>query len=270
MKKIIEIALGVVTSIGGFLEIGSIATGAQAGAIFRFQLLWAILLGGLCLILLVEQAGRLAAVSRHTIVDAIRERFGFNYALVLLAVLGSVMLLVLAAEIGGVCIAIEFITGIKYQWWALPVGFVTWLIIWKGTFGFIEQGVSLLGLVTLCFVVAAWKLQPEWSHVAHGLVPTLPSREGARYWFVAVSILGASISPYLMFFYSSGAIEDKWDKTYIPMNRIISGFGMSFGGLLSMAVLIAAALSLQPRGIDVEKFEQAALLMTPVLTRSGF
>src|SRR3954454_7084885 len=163
MKKVLEVTLGIVTSIGGFLEIGSIATAAQAGAVFRFQLLWAILLGGLCLILLVEQAGRLGAGSRHKIVAAIRERFGFNYALLRLIVLGGVMLLVLAAEIGGVCIAIEFVTGIKYQWWALPVGFLTWVIIWKGTFGFIEKGVSLLGLVTFCFVVAAWKLQPEWS-----------------------------------------------------------------------------------------------------------
>jgi Mn2+/Fe2+ NRAMP family transporter len=44
MKKVFEIALGVVTSIGGFLEIGSIATAAQAGALFQFQLLWAVLL----------------------------------------------------------------------------------------------------------------------------------------------------------------------------------------------------------------------------------
>ena len=65
-------------SVGGFLEIGSISTAAQGGASFHFELIWAILLGGLCLIFLVEQSGRLAAVSRHTITDAIRERFGFG------------------------------------------------------------------------------------------------------------------------------------------------------------------------------------------------
>ena len=61
MKKILEIALGIVTSVGGFLEIGSITTAAQAGADFSFQLTWAIALGGLCIIFLVEQAGRFAA-----------------------------------------------------------------------------------------------------------------------------------------------------------------------------------------------------------------
>src|SRR5215210_6539239 len=269
MKKIFEIALGIVTSIGGFLEIGSIATAAQAGALFGYQLLWSVALGGLCLILLVEQSGRLAAVSRHTIVDAIRERFGFNYSLLLLVVLGAVMLLVLAAEIGGVCIAMEFLTGIGFQWWALPVAFVTWLIIWKGTFGFIEEGVALLGLITLCFIVAAWKLRPDWHEAAQGLVPRLPSHDGARYWFVAVSILGASISPYLMFFYSSGAIEDKWDTSWLPANRIISAAGMSFGSTISMAVLIVAALTFLPRGIQVEHYSELAGLLTDAFGRWG-
>ncbi|HEY9232253.1 MAG TPA: hypothetical protein VIS78_08900 [Blastocatellia bacterium] len=39
MKKIFEIALGIITSIGGFLEIGSMTTAAQAGAEFGYQLI---------------------------------------------------------------------------------------------------------------------------------------------------------------------------------------------------------------------------------------
>ena len=76
MKKLIKIALGIFTSIGGFLEVGAIATAAQAGAAFRYQMIWALLLGTICVIFLVEMSGRLAAVSHHTIKDALRERFG--------------------------------------------------------------------------------------------------------------------------------------------------------------------------------------------------
>src|SRR3982750_4119267 len=213
MKKIVGIALGIVTSVGGFLEIGSIATAAQAGADFFFQLIWAIVLGGLCIIFLVEQAGRFAAVSGRTIPDAIRERFGFNYFAFLYLVLGLVSLLVLSAEIGGVCIALELATGIGLQWWALPSALVIWLVIWKGTFGVIEKGVSLLGLITLCFVVGAIILHPPWREVLAGAAPSLPQHDKVRYWFIAVSILGATISPYLYFFYSSGAIEDEWKET---------------------------------------------------------
>ena len=270
MKKILEIALGIVTSVGGFLEIGSIATAAQAGADFSLQLIWAIVLGGICIIFLVEQAGRFSAVSGRTIPDAIRERFGFNYFAFLYAVLALVSLLVLSAEIGGVCIALELATGVGFQWWAIPAAFVIWLVLWKGTFGVIEKGVSLLGLVTLSFVVAAFLVHPTWGHVAKSALPSLPQHDSAHYWFVAVSILGASISPYLFFFYSSGAIEDEWNEGYVGVNRIIAAGGMTFGSVISISVLILAAMIFAPQGVKFEHYSQLPQLLTPVFGYWGF
>ena len=269
MKKFLQIALGIVTSVGGFLEIGSVTTAAQAGASFGYNLLWAILLGTICLIFLVEMSGRFSAVSKHTIVDATRERFGFPFFSIVLLGMVLVAFMVLVAELGGIGLSLQLLTGIGFQWWAIPVSFAVWLVMWKGTFGIIENGVSLLGLVTFSIVVAAMKLHPDWHGVARGLLPGLEGDQRAKYGFIAVSILGASISPYLMYFYSSGAIEDKWDVTYIPINRVIAILGMSFGGLLSMAVLVAAALAIGPTGVDITKFEQVALLMTTALPRWG-
>ena len=269
MKKILEIALGIVTSVGGFLEIGSIATAAQAGAEFSFQLIWAIVLGGTCIIFLVEQSGRFAAVSGRTLPDAIRERFGFNYFAFMYLVLGLVSLMVLSAEIGGVCVALELGTGVAFQWWAIPVALVIWLVIWKGTFGVIEKGVSLLGLITLCFVVGAIIVHPPWGQVLRGAAPSLPPHDSARYWFIAVSILGASISPYLFFFYSAGAIEDEWKETHVGINRIIAVGGMSFGSLISIAVLILAAMLLLPRGMKVQHYTELPMLLIPVFGQKG-
>jgi Mn2+/Fe2+ NRAMP family transporter len=270
MKKVLEIALGIVTSVGGFLEIGSITTAAQAGADFSFQLVWAILLGGLCIIFLVEQAGRFTAVSGRTIPDAIRERFGFNYFAFLYLTLVIVTLLVLAAEIGGVCIALELATGISLQWWAFPAAFVTWFVIWKGTFGVIEKGVSMLGLVTVCFIVGAFVINPPWGQVLRSTLPSLPQHDSTHYWFIAVSILGASISPYLFFFYSAGAIEDEWRETHVGINRIIATSGMTFGSMISIAVLILAAMIFAPRGMKLEHYSQLPDLLVPVFGHKGF
>ena len=270
MKKMLYITLGIITSVGGFLEIGSVTTAVQGGAAFGYQLLWAILLGTICLIFLVEMSGRLSAVSKHTIVEATRERFGFPFFFIVLVGMVLISFLVLVAELGGIGLSLQILTGIGFPWWAIPVSFVVWLLMWKGTFTLIENGASLLGLVTLSFVVAAVRLHPDWGNTAHGLLPSFPGDQKARYWFLAVSILGASISPYLMYFYSSGVIEDDWDESYIPINRFISTFGMSLGGFLSMAVLVVAALVFQPKGINIEKFEQASLLMTTALPKWGF
>jgi Mn2+/Fe2+ NRAMP family transporter len=270
MKKLLEISLGIVTSVGGFLEIGSITTAAQAGADFSFQLIWAVVLGGLCLIFLVEQAGRLSAVSGHTLTGAIRERFGFNYFFLVFIVLSLVTLLVLSAELGGVCVALELSTGVGFQWWAVPVALLVWLLIWKGTFGLIEKGVSVLGLVTISFIVGAIVMKPNWHGIVSGAIPSLPAHDKSHYWFIAVSILGASISPYLYFFYSSGAIEDHWTEDYIGVNRIIAATGMSFGTLISIAVLILGALVFPPRGLHVDHYSQLALLLQDAFGHWGF
>jgi Mn2+/Fe2+ NRAMP family transporter len=270
MKKIFQITLGIVTSVGGFLEIGSITTAAQAGASFGYQLVWAILLGTLCIAFLVEMSGRFAAVSKHTIPDAMRERFGINFYVVPLFVMLGVSLLVLGAEMGGVAAALQMATGIKLSIWAIPVALISWGLLWRATFSIIENGVSLLGLVTVAFAIGAMKLHPDYGAVARGAVPTLPRQDAAHYWFVAVSVLGASISPYLYYFYSSGAIEEKWDETYLAANRAIAAIGMGFGGFLSVAVLVLAAILFHPHNIDVDKYQQLPGLLTPIFGRTGF
>jgi len=270
LKKVLEIALGVVTSVGGFLEIGSIATATQAGAAFGYQLAWSILLGTLCIAFLVEMSGRFSAVSKHTIPDAMRERFGANFFAVPLLVLLGVSLLVLASEIGGTAAALEMATGIAFPVWAIPAALLSWAILWRGNFGVIENGVSLLGLVTLAFAIGAAKLHPDYSAIGRGLVPSLPRGDRAHYWFVAVSVLGASISPYLYYFYSSGAIEEKWDESYIMTNRAIAATGMGLGGFLSLSVLVLAAIVFHPRGVSVDHYQQLPELLTTVFGRPGF
>src|SRR5690348_9986925 len=201
--KVLDLALGIVTSFAGFLEAGSIATSAQAGASFGYQLIWPIALGTVCVIVLIEMCGRLAAISHHPLPAAVRERFGFNFTLIAMVAETFVDFLVLAAEIAGASLGLQLLSGIAFHWWAAPVAILIWLLLWNGKFSLVEYGVSLLGLLTLVFVVAAVKAHPQWIHMAEGLLPTLPSHKKATYWFLVVSILGATISPYLFNFYSS-------------------------------------------------------------------
>ncbi len=269
MKQLGNIALGVVTSIAGFIDVGTVATAALAGAAFGLQLLWVIALATTCAIFLTEMSGRLAAVSHHTIADAVRERFGFRYFTVPLTVEVIVDVILLAAEIGGTAIALHLVTGVDFRWFVPLVACAGWLLLWFGTFGLIEDGVSLLGLLTLVFVVAAWKLGFSWAEVGRGLVPSLPASDSAGYWFIAVSIIGSIYQPYVFNFYASGAVEDKWSLKDIPSNRAVATLGMAFGGFVAMGVLITAALTLGPYGIRVDSYEQAGLMLLPAFPHWG-
>jgi Mn2+/Fe2+ NRAMP family transporter len=270
VKKWGEVALGIVTSIGGFLEVGSIATSAQGGAEFGYQLAWVLVLGTLSLAILMEMTGRLAAVSQRTYADLLRERFGYRFFLLPLVAVFLVSLLVLTSEIGGVSIALQLATGVDFRWWAIPTALVGWLLLWRGTFSIVEQGTAILGLVALSFAVGAIQLHPTWPTLGRALLPSLPSHDHARYWYIAVSMLGASISPYLYLFYSAGAIEDEWTIEYLGVNRITAGLGNVFGGGLAIATLVTAALVFAPREIRVDRYEQIALLLATPLGRTGF
>jgi Mn2+/Fe2+ NRAMP family transporter len=98
----------------------------------------------------------------------------------------------------------------------------------------------------------------------------MPSHDAAKYWFMAVSIIGAVIAPYLFYFYSSGAIEDGWDVTYLPVNRAVAVIGMGFGSMVSVGAVIVAAVVLAPRGIHVNDYHQAALMLTNVFPFWGY
>ena len=269
MKKWTEVALGVVTSIGGFLEVGSIATSAQGGAEFGYQLAWVLVLGTTSLAILMEMTGRLAAVSQRSYADLLRERFGYRFFLLPLVAVFVVSLLVVISEIGGVSIALQLATGIDFRWWAIPTALVGWFLLWRGNFTIVEQGTAMLGLVAISFAVGALKLHPVWPTLGRALLPSLPSHDRARYWYLAVSILGASISPYLYLFYSAGALEDEWTIEHLGVNRVTAGMGNVFGGVLAIASLVTAALVFAPRGIKVDRYEQIALVLATPLGRAG-
>lgn len=264
-KQLVEIALGVLTSVGGYLDVGAVATSAQAGAEFGYRHLWVLGLGTLVIIFLVEMAGRFAAVSGHPLRAAMRERLGFNFFVATSAAEMVVGILVLAAEIGGISLALQLATGVEARWWAVPVGLLVWALLWNGTFGVLEKGVALLGLVTLCFTVAAVRLDPPLGQVAAGLIPSSGGGDSARYWFIAVAILGALISPYLLWFYSSGAVEDHWSREDVPTNRIVSVVGMAFGSIVAASVLIVSAMVFLPRGMLVDDYAQIALGLTTAM-----
>ena len=74
------------------------------------------------------------------------------------------------------------------------------------------------------------------------------------------------MTPYEVFFFSSGAVEEKWKKKDISQSRINVLVGFPLGGILSIAIAACAAIVLLPRGIEVTTLAQVAL---PVAEAGG-
>src|SRR5438105_11894208 len=104
MGQFAEIFLGILTAMGGFVEIGELTFTLNAGTRFGYQLLWVTFVGTVGIMVYCEMAGRIAAVKHRPVFSLIRERGGVSAALLTLVAATLVNLLTCAAEIGGVAL----------------------------------------------------------------------------------------------------------------------------------------------------------------------
>jgi Mn2+/Fe2+ NRAMP family transporter len=259
VSKIFSVALGILAAIGGFVDIGDLVFNVAAGSTFGYELLWVIPVGVTGIIVYSEMCGRVAAVSGKAVFDAIRERVGFRAGLGALVASEVVNLLTLAAEIGGVAIALQLLSGLPYRWLLLLAVVGLALIIWVTSFEWIERVFGYGGLCMLVFAVAAVKLGPDWSSVGSGFVPHLPETDKLLYLYFVVGLLGAAMTPYEVYFYSSGGVEDEWSPKDLGLNRANAIIGYGLGGFLSIALMMVGAELFLPQGIQPEHLGTIAL-----------
>ena len=257
--KIFQIALGILAAIGGFVDIGDLVFNVAAGATFGYQLLWVVVVGVVGIIVYSEMCGRVAAVSEKAVFDAVRERLGFRVGLAALISAQVVNLMTLTAEIGGIAISLQLLLGLPYRWLIVLAGIVLFVVVWAISFEWIERIFGYGGLCMLVFAVAAVKLHPEWGAVAKGFVPHVSTTDTLLYAFFVVGLLGAAMTPYEVYFYSSGAVEERWGPKDLGLNKANAMIGYGLGGFLSFALMIVGGALFLGEGIEPEFLGTIAL-----------
>jgi len=241
------------------VDIGDLVFNVAAGAIFGYQLLWVVVVGVVGIIVYSEMCGRVAAVSNKAVFGAVRERVGFRAGLVTLVAAQVVNLMTLAAEVGGVAICLRLLSGLPYRWLILAAIVGLGIVVWVVSFEWIERIFGYGGLCLLVFAVAAVKLHPDWGAVAHGYVPHMDTEDTALYLFFAVGLLGAAMTPYEVYFYSSGGVEEGWKPKDLGLNRANAIIGYSLGGFFSFALMITGGALFLEQGIQPDFLGSIAL-----------
>ncbi|GAB2987665.1 NRAMP family divalent metal transporter [Nocardioides montaniterrae] len=271
MKKYIQVALGILTAIGGFVDIGDLVTNAQVGARFGTSLVWSTLVGLVGICLFAEMSGRVAAVSGRATFDLVRERLGPRFGMLNLVGSMLVTLLTYIAEIGGVALSLELVSSVQHVLIVPFVALVVWLVLWRAKFNLIENAFGILGLALIVFAVAVWQLAPDWGSLAHQAATAAKPHDElwSTYWYYAVALFGAAMTPYEVFFFSSGGVEEKWSTEDIGVMRANVFIGFPLGGLLSIAIVAAAWLTLGPLGVSVGSLDQVGLPVAVAMGKIG-
>jgi Mn2+/Fe2+ NRAMP family transporter len=268
VKRIFAVALGVLTAIGGFVDIGDLVTNAVVGSRFGMSLAWVVVVGVIGICVFANMSGRVAAVSGRATFEIIRERLGPRAGLANLGAGFFINLMTMTAEIGGIALALQLITGIEPLLFVPLAAFGVWIVIWRVKFSQLENATGLLGLSLIVFAVAVFLLGPDWGALGHqALAPSVPSGEQpATYWYYAIALFGAAMTPYEVFFFSSGAVEEGWKRADLGQARANVLVGFPLGGLLSLAIAACAAIVLLPQAIAVTSLSQVVL---PVVQAGG-
>ena len=255
MKKVLGLTLGIMTALGGFVDLGQIVFTTQAGALFSYELLWAIVVGTGAIIVYMEMCGRVAVVAKEPVFAVVRTRLGRRWGLATLIASNLLNVITCAAELGGVAIVLHLLTGWPEKLLLLGATVVFAVMVLLFRFQWIERSLGLSGLTMIVFAVSAVVLHPDWRQLAHGLVPSAsPSntKNVLLYWYFAVGIFSAMLMEYEVHFYSSGALEEDWTTDDLGENFVVASFGSILGSLLTVGLLALGALVFLPRGIFPE------------------
>jgi Mn2+/Fe2+ NRAMP family transporter len=261
VKRLLAVTLGILTAIGGFVDIGDIVSTSEAGSRFGLAHTWVLVVGIIGICVYAEMAGRVTAVSTRPVFDLIRERLGPRVALVNL--LGSylITLVTLAAEIGGVALSLQLLSGAPYLLWVPAVAVVLWLALWRVRFETLERVFGLAGLSLVVLVLAIFRLDPDVASLrAQATTFHPPAGENwPTYFFIAIALFASAMTPYEVFFFSSGGVEERWTPRDLTISRVNVFLGFPLGGLLAFGFLATSAIVFEPIGLDVSTLGQAVL-----------
>src|ERR1051326_5031403 len=252
MKKLLGITLGIMTALGGFVDLGQIVFTMQAGALFGYQLMWAIVAGAGAIIVYMEMCGRIAVVAKEPVFAVVRARLGFRLGLLTLGASNLLNAITCAAELGGIAILLRLLTGWPEKLLLIGTACVFLIVVFLFRFQWIELLFGLSGLLMVVFGAAAVVLHPPWLEVARGFIPAIPQTDNKHlllYAYFAVGIFSALLMEYEVHFYSSGAMEEEWKPEDLTENFLVAAGGAVFGGLLPMGLLVLGVLLFLPRGI---------------------
>ena len=258
-----ELFLGILTAVGGFVDVSELVFMSQAGSRFGYALIWVVVLSTIGIMVFGEMSGRVAAIAKQPVFNLMRHRLGLQLGIITLIASFLSNLITCAAEIGGVALVLQLLTGAPYWLMAVAATIAFIATVWVLPFKWIERTYGLLGLFMLVFGVALVAIHPPWREIAGGMVPQVPkglsTRDLLAFAYFAVALLSAVMFPYETYFYSSGGIEDEWGEKDLGTNLLTTTVGFGLGSLLAIALLAISAQLFGPAGISPEMVGTVAM-----------
>jgi len=152
------------------------------------------------------------------------------------------------------------------SFWPLLIGLAATGVLASGSYRRVEF--VLIGLVAAMsgvYLLAACLAGPDPGQLASGLLPNRPPGSG----LTILALMGTTIVPYNLFLHAR-LVQEKWPASMqrdeaFRQSRWDTGLSITLGGLISMAVLVSAAVTFQGNPSSLHHAADMVRQLEPVL-----
>ncbi len=252
----------------GYMDPGNWATDLAGGSKFGYTLIWVLLMSNLMALLLQGLSARLGIVRGRDLAQANRETYprAVNFVLYILAEIAIAACDL--AEVLGMAIGIQLLTGLPLVWGVSITVLDTFLLLYLQRLGMRKMEafiITLVGIIGICFLIEIFLAAPKISEIVTGFIPTKMSDEGL---YIAIGIIGATVMPHNLYLHSALVQTRKIDRTdagikqAIKFNRIDTTIALNLAFFVNAAILIvAASVFFKTGNSDVAEIKEAHRLL---------
>jgi manganese transport protein len=260
-----------------YIDPGNFASNFEGGARFGYTLLWVLLWSNAMAILIQYLSAKLGIATGKTLPQNCRAYFSpkVNFGLWLAAELAA--LATDLAEFLGAALGFYLLLGIPLFPAALITAVVVFLMLAVELYGFrrLEQLIMVFVFaIAACYAFEMFIVHPDWGAVANGvLVPRINSDS----IYVAVSMLGATVMPHVIYLHSAlvqhrvkeDLASDHPEKWLLTMRHLRYELfdvlaAMNGAWLINSAMIVMAAAVFYRHNTPFN-FDEAHLTLQPLL-----
>jgi manganese transport protein len=256
----------------GYMDPGNWATDLAGGSKFGYKLLWVLLMSNLIALLLQSLSARLGIVRGRDLAQANRETYprAINFIFYILAEIAIAATDL--AEILGMAIGFQLLTGLPLIWGVLLTVADTFLFLFLQKLGIRKMEafiICLIGIIGCSFLVEILLAKPNMGEVVQGLYPSIPNEQAL---YIAIGIIGATVMPHNLYLHSALVQTRKIKrdnsgiKRALRLNFFDSAIALNIAFFVNAFILILAATVFFKTGrTEVGQIKQAHELLSPLL-----
>ncbi|MBS1753485.1 MAG: Nramp family divalent metal transporter [Ferruginibacter sp.] len=256
----------------GYMDPGNWATDLAGGSKFGYSLIWVLLMSNLMALLLQGLSARLGIVRGRDLAQANRETYpkAINFLLYILAEIAIAACDL--AEVLGMAIGIQLLTGLPLVWGVSITVLDTFLLLYLQKLGIKKMEafiIALVGIIGISFLVQIFLAKPAITEIATGFIPRAMDNEAL---YIAIGIIGATVMPHNLYLHSALVQTRKIDRTdagikqAIKFNRIDTTIALNLAFFVNAAILIVAATVFFKSGnVDIAEIKDAHRLLPQFL-----